>query len=68
MECKRQQRKSHATLIIKTDSIADLVAKLVVKGYNTTDISDTRMQQIKEIYKDDTGQLLPSNILLKVGS
>ena len=47
------------TLIIKTDSIADLVAKLVVKGYNTTDISDTRMQQIKEIYKDDTGQLLP---------
>ncbi len=56
---KDNNEKVMPTLIIKTDSIADLVAKLVVKGYNTTDISDTRMQQIKEIYKDDTGQLLP---------
>ncbi len=47
------------TLIIKTDSISDLVAKLVVKGYETTDINDDRMLQIKEIYKDDTQQLLP---------
>tara|TARA_B100002019_G_scaffold291606_1_gene312263 strand:- start:2476 stop:3354 length:879 start_codon:yes stop_codon:yes gene_type:complete len=47
------------TLIIKTDNISDIVAKLVVKGFETTDVSISRMDQIKELYKEDTQQLLP---------
>jgi hypothetical protein len=47
------------TLIIKTDNISDIVAKLVVKGFETTDVSIGRMDQIKELYKEDTQQLLP---------
>ena len=47
------------TLIIKTNNISDIVAKLVVKGFETTDVSISRMDQIKELYKEDTQQLLP---------
>ena len=54
------------TLIIKTDSISDLVAKLVVKGYETSDLNDIRLNQIKEIYKDDTQQLLPPKHFIEI--
>ena len=40
------------TLIIKTNNISDIVAKLVVKGFETTDVSISRMDQIKELYKE----------------
>lgn len=47
------------TLIIKTDSISDVVAKLVVAGYDSVDVSVGRMDNISKIYTDDTEDLLP---------
>lgn len=47
------------TLIIKTDSISDVVAKLVVAGYDSVDVTVGRMDNISKIYTDDTEDLLP---------
>ena len=47
------------TLIIKTDSISDVVAKLVVAGYESVDVTVGRMDNISKIYTDDTEDLLP---------
>lgn len=47
------------TLIIKTDSISDVVAKLVVAGYESIDVTINRMDTITKLYTDDTDNLLP---------
>ena len=47
------------TLIIKTDAISDVVAKLVVAGYESVDVSVRRMDDIGKLYTDDTDNLLP---------
>ena len=47
------------TVVIKTDSISDIVAKLTVLGFDSSDINIGRMDEIKSMYADDDKQMLP---------
>ena len=51
------------TLIIKTDDIVDVVSKYVAKGFETTDISDTRLKEIEKKYKSNEHELPPRHLV-----
>ncbi len=52
------------TLVIKTDDIVDLTAKLIANGFSSPKITDEQKDIIKGIYKDnkDSEQLPPKHI------
>ena len=52
------------TLVIKTDDIVDLTAKLIANGFSSPKITDEQKDIIKDIYKDnkDSEQLPPKHI------
>jgi len=47
------------TLVIKTDDISDIVAKLTVAGFESSDIQISRMDEIVSMYSVDDKQMLP---------
>ena len=52
--------KESSTIIIKTDDISDAVAKFVMKGFDSADITEDRQSEIMNIYRKDTDGLLPA--------
>lgn len=47
------------TLVVKTESISDIVAKLTVLGFDSSDINIGRMDEIQSMYANDDKQMLP---------
>lgn len=57
--------KELSTIIIKTDSISDVVAKFVMQGFESEDISEDRHKEIMNIYSKDTDGALPARHFVK---
>ena len=51
------------TVVVKTDSVSDVTAKYVTQGFDSSELSKVRLDEIKDIYAQDNNLLPPKHFI-----